>query len=354
MDVKVGEDSKGVFAIVYGPNGVRWLRGATAQKYAEHSGFGSGSHSSTTLGYLSVATDVINAVARLGQWYEMHQMRLLEEAQFEERRINWLVSCVNLVLNDMHANSRLNAKAAFYLSREAEGLYEVCEKNSKVGIPGTVLFMCHEIRQSLAEFNIASYSYLSDVLNKRGNLGIGKSIYRETLGKILGDVQLPSDASWLEYYSAEDQLEAMLGLVAEKKSIEINWKDIAKSAVLLAAFVPTPIFWASGVAMRVLYTTGTMSRGAVAAFGIQPLIQIVTNIINSKNDSKQMQLIGEYHDLLLLRFEAANTARLLSVQERFLEATGEKNVVLIGKESAIATPQLNYITRQNLGLLERK
>ena len=98
MDIKVGKDIQGPFAIIYGPNGVQWVRGQQAQILANQSGIstkpladGSGT------GYGAVAGQIIEAVANLAQWYEMRQMRLLEEARFGERRIHWLINCANLV-----------------------------------------------------------------------------------------------------------------------------------------------------------------------------------------------------------------------------------------------------------------
>jgi len=45
---------------------------------------------------VEAAARVIEAVAALGQWYEMHQFRKLSEAQHEERRIRWLGDYVQL------------------------------------------------------------------------------------------------------------------------------------------------------------------------------------------------------------------------------------------------------------------
>jgi len=34
MDVKIGQESRGLFAIIYGPGGVRWVRGQRAAEIA--------------------------------------------------------------------------------------------------------------------------------------------------------------------------------------------------------------------------------------------------------------------------------------------------------------------------------
>ena len=333
MDIKVGQDTKGLFAIIYGSDGIQWVRGKEAEILAKKSEFFKRSASDNLIsGYVTMAGQIIEAFAQLGQWYELHQIRRLEEARFEERRIIWLVNCANLVLNNLQVNGRLDAKAAFYLSREASDLFEVCEKTPKLAIPGTILYMCYAIRRHLSQFNVASYEYISSVFHHQGALVSGSPLFGETLGKILGDAPVQSDASWLEYHSAEEQLEAMLTLASEKKSIEVDGKDVAKSAALLAAFIPIPVFWGSGVAARAFFVVGGMARGVAAGYSIQPLLQLVKDL---SKESKRIRAIEEYHDLLLLSLEAANTARLLSVQKRLLEGTGQKSLILFGQSPAI-------------------
>lgn len=339
MDIKVGQDIQGPFAIIYGPKGVQWIRGQQAELLTRRSGLSTGPLvDGGSAGHVAVAGKIIEAVSHLGQWYEMRQIRLLEEAIFEERRIHWLISCANLVLNDIQANGMLDAKAAFYLSREASKLFEACEKNPKIDLPGTILYMCHGVRRHLADFNAASHEYLSAALHHRGALTTGSPLFGKTLKKILGDTPIPSDASWLEYYSAEKQFEAMLALASKKKSIEVDWKDIAKSAVLLSAFIPLPVFWGSGTAARMIFAAGGMASGAVASYGIQPMLQLFKDMFKNIKDTKQLRLIEEYHDLLLLQFEAANTARLLWVQGRLLEGTKQKKLILLGQSPITALP----------------
>lgn len=339
MDVKVGQDTKGLFAIIYGPGGVRWVRGQQAAEIARQSGLSQARQvGEASSGQIAAAGQIIEAVARLGQWYEMRQMRLLEEARFEERRIPWLVSCANLVLNDITANGRLDGKAAYYLSREASGVFEACENNPKIHVPGTVLYMCHGIHRHLAEFNIASNDYVSSVLRQQGAITTDSSLFGETLRKILGDAQVPSDASWLEYHSAEEQLEAMIAYASEKKSVELDWKDIAKSSVLLAAFIPIPVFWGAGMVARTLFTVGGMARGAAVGYSIQPLFKVVRGFFKNQNDTKRIQMFEDYRDLLLLQLEAANTARFIWVQGRLLEGTEQKKLVLLGHEPIPALP----------------
>ena len=348
MDVKIGKDSKGLFAIIYGAGGVQWVRGQRAAEIAKKSGLSQTQQASEDGSrHIAAAGQIIEAVARLGQWYEMRQMRLLEEARFEERRIPWLVSCANLVLNDIAANGRLDAKAAYYLSREASGLFEACENNPKIYVPGTVLYMCHGIHRHLAEFNIASNEYVSSVLRQHGALTTDSSLYGETLRKILGDANVPSDASWLEYHSAEEQLEAMIAYASEKKSAEVEWKDIAKSSVLLAAFIPIPVFWGAGMVARTLLTVGSMARGAAVGYSIQPLFKLVKGFFKNISDAKRIQMIEDYRDLLLLQLEAANTARFIWVQERLLEGTDQKKMILLGQEPVPALTAPNEVLLLN-------
>jgi len=344
MDIKVGQDTQGQFAIIYGRGGIQWVRGRGADALAKQSGL-SLPRQVDKEGSLHIAAagQIIEAVAELGQWYEMRQMRLIQEAQYEERRIPWLVNCANLVLNDISTNERLDAKAAYYLSRDASSLFEVCEKNPKIYIPGSILYMCHGIHKQLAKFNAASNEYLSSVLSQEGALTASSSIFGEGLKKFFGDTQIPDDTSWLKYHSAEEQLEAMLELGSEKKSVEIDWKDIAKSSVLLAAFIPIPAFWGAGIAARTLLTVGGLARGAAINYSIQPLSKIVKSIYKNLNDTKQIQMFMDIRDLILLKFEAKNTARLIEVQSRLLEGMKQKEFILLGREPVPALPVLEEI-----------
>ena len=339
MDVKFGQDRAGLFAIVYGPGGIKWVRGERAERIAQDAGLKKtvgGDFKAT--GYLSAAGTIIQAIAQLGIWYEMRQMRLLEEAKFEERRLIWLVNCASLVLNDMHANGRLDSKETFYLSREAQHLFEAVEKNNKVDFPGTILYMCHRIHQNLAEFNAASYEVLSSTLRDRGVLSTQKSVFAETLEKIFGSAAVPNDLAWLEYHSAEEQLEAALALAREKKSSELDWKDIAKSTVLLAAFVPIPVFWGAGIARGLLTIGGLTARHAAAIYSFQPLYRTLKGLLKDTSDIKKAEKIEEYQDLLLLQFEAANTSRLISVQTRLLAGMEQEPVILFGHTPIEALP----------------
>jgi hypothetical protein len=339
MDIKIGQDTKGQFAIIYGRGGVQWVRGRGADALAKQSGL-SLQRPAEKDGSLHIAAagQILEAVSELGQWYEMRQMRLIQEAHYEEQRIPWLLSCANLVLNDITANGRLDSKAAYYLSRDASGLFEACVKNPKIYVPGSVLYMCYGIQKQLAKFNAASNDYLSSVLRQEGTLTTGSSIFGEGLKKIFGDTRIPDDASWLKYHSAEEQLEAMLELASEKKSVEIDWKDIAKSSVLLAAFIPIPAFWGAGIAARTLFTIGGMARGAAVSYSLQPLSKIVKGIYKNMNDTKQIQMFVDLRDLFLLKLEANNTARLIEVQSRLLEGTEQKELVLLGQEPIPALP----------------
>lgn len=339
MDIKVGQDTQGLFAIIYGPNGVQWVRGQRAMELARQ--FGPSMVPDTDAnkaGYINMAGRIIESIGQLAQWYELRQIRLLEEARFEERRIQWLVSCASLVLNDICVNGRIDAKAAFYLSREAGALFDVCKDDPEFDIPATVLYLCYNIRRFLSEFNITSNEYLSQALRDKGVLTTGSSLFGETLKKLSGETTVPSDAFWLEYHSAEKQLEAILKLASEKDSAEIGWKDIAKSTVLLTVFIPLPVFWGdAGIVARSLLITN-ITRGTAAIYGVQPLFKLLKDMIKNIKDIKLIKMIEEYHDLLLLQLETANTNRLINVQGRLLEGAEQKRLILIGQSPLTALP----------------
>jgi len=68
MDVKIGQDSKGLFAIIYGGGGIQWLRGRGAEEFAQRYGLSlpRPADKDSSL-HIAAAGQIIEAVAELGQ-----------------------------------------------------------------------------------------------------------------------------------------------------------------------------------------------------------------------------------------------------------------------------------------------
>src|SRR5207248_5524099 len=145
-----GWDDQGTFTIRYGPDGVKWRRGwpegvpspSAVTKSAVSGG----------IPQIEAAARIIEAVAALGQWYEMHQFRKLSEAQHEERRIQWLMDYIELFVETTAGSAQIDAKATFYLSRETERLFEALVTNPKMDVPSSLLYFCSIVQRQLADF----------------------------------------------------------------------------------------------------------------------------------------------------------------------------------------------------------
>ncbi len=85
---------------------------------------------------VEAAARAVEAVAALGQWYELHQFRKLAEAQHEERRIQWLADYIQLFV-EMVRNGALDIKLSYYLSRESERLFNAVFENNKIDLPSS-------------------------------------------------------------------------------------------------------------------------------------------------------------------------------------------------------------------------
>jgi hypothetical protein len=55
------------------------------------------------LGVASIGLQAISTAAQVGIWWELHDMKNLSKAQFEERRIGWLDDIANQWINE-HRN----------------------------------------------------------------------------------------------------------------------------------------------------------------------------------------------------------------------------------------------------------
>ncbi len=341
MDIKTGYDSKGLFAIRYGPGGVKWFRGNQAEALRQHFSDLPKSRPHIGINHIAgIAGQIFQSVSQLGIWYEMRQMRMLQSAEFEERRITSLINCVNLLLDDMKVNNELDNKAAYYLSVEASGLFSECIKNDKIHIPGNVLYMCNKIRRYLGEFNSATHEYFETALSDKDLSVINKSIFSDTFGKIKNNELNIDKIDWLKYVSAEEQAEETLSLIRDKNSNDIELSEIIKSSAFLISFLPIPLFLGAGTAARIIVTASNIAKGISVGYSVEPLIKLYRNFLKSINDSKWIKAFEKYHDLYLLKLESANTTRILSLNNYYINMIPQNELTLIGSYDTIGLPLL--------------
>ena len=64
----------------------------------------------------------------------------------KKRRIQWLADYIQLFVEHMARNTELDAKASYYLSREAERLFDALLRNQKIDVPSVLMYSCSVIQ----------------------------------------------------------------------------------------------------------------------------------------------------------------------------------------------------------------
>jgi hypothetical protein len=337
MNEKYGWDSQGPFTIRYGPQGVKWNRSwpkdtPSPPGYANSGG-------AVGLPYIEAATRAVEAVASLGQWYEMHQFRKLSEAQHEERRNQWLAEYIQLFVEHLARNSELDAKVSYYLSRETERLFNALFDNQKADVPGTLMYTCSVVQRYLADFNKNSSYCLRSAFAAEGKFNptatfnlqdqLRNEFQRHNIG--LEPAHL-SDEDWLTYRPAEESFQELIALAEAGKLESITWEDIAKSALLLSLFIPIPPVAGFSLAARVAIWTGLGAvKGGTATAALphaSKMIRHINEFFKGKPSERRARLLKDFADLVLLKLEADSTTRLLTAAGSLMLVTGVKQLVI--------------------------
>ena len=346
MSEKYGWDQQGPFTIRYGPNGVKWHRGwpegAPLPEDFTKTGVSAG------LPQVEAAARVVEAVAALGQWYEMHQFRKLSEAQHEERRIQWLADYIQLFVEHMARNTELDAKASYYLSREAERLFDALLGNPKIDVPSVLMYSCSVIQRHLAEFNRSSSVFLLSAFKAEANFNPASTVYlqdqlrkefqRHRVG--LKPIRL-HDEGWLEYRPAEELLEELIALAEAGKLESLTWEDIAKSALLVSLFIPIPPIEGIALAARLAIWAGWWAAKGGATTAALPhaskMIRHINEFCRGKPNERRSQLLKDFADLMLLKLEADTTTRLLTVAGNLMLSSGVKQLTVASHPQLLLT-----------------
>lgn len=160
-----GED----FAILYTTRGVKWLRGVEAAPYIaarsdgppsdsdiSKRGNNAGANSSiaqgldVAAGVTGMASQLVEAIAAVGMWWETRQYRIMDEAQFEEnRRVPWTADMMVRWVTAHEDRQHLDLRISAYLAREAMSTMNALVENKKMAIPQSMLYDLELIRDVL-------------------------------------------------------------------------------------------------------------------------------------------------------------------------------------------------------------
>jgi hypothetical protein len=136
------------FTIRYGgPEGIQWLKSGPAE--------GSATGLSPTGLAGGPAGMVIEAAKAAGlflQWWEMRKQTILQTAQFEERRLQWLLDMFLLWSSEV-ASGQVRLDTVVYFNRELTRLLEKIKENDLIDAPSSLLLQMERCAHAMAGIN---------------------------------------------------------------------------------------------------------------------------------------------------------------------------------------------------------
>lgn len=95
--------------------------------------------SATPIGVLDLPFRALEAIAELGKWYEQHQMRKLQEAQFAERRHRWMRDILNQWAEEHRDRHSIRIDVTQAVGDESHKLFNDLVENKRADVPQTLL-----------------------------------------------------------------------------------------------------------------------------------------------------------------------------------------------------------------------
>lgn len=129
------------------------------------------------LAIANTAIQAIEAIARLGQWHEMHRQNNLNIAQFEERRISWLVEMISHIQTEFQ-QGQINLDSFIYLKREVKSFFDKIKEIELMDVPSVVLLSIERLLNTIKDINI----FLNEIYLKRSS-----NVNFVIVGKSTGD-----------------------------------------------------------------------------------------------------------------------------------------------------------------------
>jgi hypothetical protein len=213
---------------------------------------------SLLLSGMGVGLQALTGLAVFGIWYEQRTQRKLQQAQWEERRVNWLDSILNQWIAEHSEIPGVAVDATLALQREVEKLTDALIENAQVEIPEIIHLKLERVSNYIDELD----SKWSMVLSLLGDASDSDPIWRD----------IPS-------MSSEQLAQETLEELADETQFRIN--DIWQGVMGLAAgFVPV---------------VGPAIAGGTLGW-------LVGDISEKRNLRKRIDRISEYPQLLRINF----------------------------------------------------
>ena len=91
------------------------------------------------LGVLELPFRALEVIAELGQWYEQHQMRKLQEAQFAERRHRWMRNILSQWAEEHRNRHSIRIDVTQAVGDESHKMFNDLVENKRADVPQTLL-----------------------------------------------------------------------------------------------------------------------------------------------------------------------------------------------------------------------
>jgi hypothetical protein len=135
---------------------------------------------------------LVNAMARILEWWELRQMRLLEQADFEERRrIPWMYDMMHRWVLIHKGGTGVNLRASKFVAREADALMGALANEKKMAVPHAMLYDLEQMRDALRRLRALMGTQFKMLYNADYNLSsaLSKSFEVSDAGLNLGYIE---------------------------------------------------------------------------------------------------------------------------------------------------------------------
>lgn len=219
-------------------------------------------------------TQALSAIAQFGIFYELHQLRRLQEAQFEERRLGWLDAILNQWIDEHREACGIRFAVTDRVAIELNKLTEKLTENPKMDIPQVLVMKLDRVADFLQE----NYRLQAQVLN----------LLVETSGSD-SEWSLADDLDFLEV--ARQRLRDAIWYAGVERGKNIK-RGLLGSALFLVPFAG-PIL--GGGAIGGSATAAWMSHSSMKAY--EPLLEtpeLARFLILKETLTLSHQYLGEF------------------------------------------------------------
>lgn len=200
------------------------------------------------IGPVGLALEALETAAQFAMWFELHQMRRLMEANFEERRHAWLNNIFDQWIEEHQNGDGIRRDISNAMTAEASAFVQAVAENARISIPQQILLKATRIAD-----------YLDSVY----------TLHAKTLQGLVSATR--SASGWAIPAELDTRQATHRLLTAKNDEAETRWKShrkVALGLIPLGPFLALRSFLGSWLALR--QTKDATQRAADVA----PLIRL--------------------------------------------------------------------------------